>query len=734
MFHHILGMHTVSDSVFFGTLKEMYDHVKDILDGICLEARKEMQDMDQEKIGSWQRAVTCGDAVWLTRGSFSRNCTYTVRNYLIGALLYYCHICQKGSDNLCQDDIYEGTSKAAEGFGANEVFKLMVKDQMNVECHIQDGDSTSENVVLKHFPLCRVLRCGNHVAKNHAIKLDKLRKLKEMTTNDGVRVECYCKGKKHAKHCGCLTEKFIRKAKASFQMCLTNAGTDPNAFSEKLMNLALHHFQDEHQWDGGQCDFHPLVVCSCGSCTDKYNLKCHGKPYKSDQVLKCPFHTLAYKLECQEKAGLADVLIHPEIGKVTTNPVEASHNVLVRYRSKNWNLARLHYHVSTNIGLIQGCMTYLFTKRGPQYHWILDILKRMCLPVVQNLPSILEKLNADRFFDIESKKTNVAKARRKLYKRKRKVFEHQRRQLFVKESAMNHDYGRDASTEEVIADASTDKCKCGSTDHRRTSHKICPLRRTCDTATGIDTSCDINASKSDDNVSEYDDDCYDFECSLKTKSFHSLESDCLIDEEKTNGASKVLHEMLPPPSTNRDWVQKAVAIISKLSGIAVVERVDAVKQVPCREIAPHIRDEIVGDGACFYRTISEAITGTEDNHFAVRMSLINFMLDPANVLAFGRLVRAGIYYDIDALKAVRSHINRHKLYLETSWSTEYEVFAAATMFQVKIMVFSEYSNYRDWHTYVPRFTNETCMTPMKVMLYLYHINRNHYDLVIPVLD
>uniref|UniRef100_A0A1X7TW74 Uncharacterized protein n=1 Tax=Amphimedon queenslandica TaxID=400682 RepID=A0A1X7TW74_AMPQE len=198
MFHYILGMHAVSDSVFFRTLKEMYEHVKDILDGICLEARKKMQDMDRKKLGRWQRAVTCG------------------------------------------------TSKAAEGFGANEVFKLMVKHQMNVECHIQDGDSTSEKVVLKHFPLCQVLRCGNHVAKNHAIKLDKLRKLKQMTTNDGDRVECYCKGKKHAKHCGCFTEKFIRKAKASFQMCLTNAGTDPNAFSEKLMNLALHHFQDEH--------------------------------------------------------------------------------------------------------------------------------------------------------------------------------------------------------------------------------------------------------------------------------------------------------------------------------------------------------------------------------------------------------------------------------------------------------------------------------------------------------
>uniref|UniRef100_A0A1X7VKI6 Uncharacterized protein n=1 Tax=Amphimedon queenslandica TaxID=400682 RepID=A0A1X7VKI6_AMPQE len=74
------------------------------------------------------------------------------------------------------------------------------------------------------------------------------------------------------------------------------------------------------------------------------------------------------------------------------------------------------------------------------------------------------------------------------------------------------------------------------------------------------------------------------------KSFHCLESDCLIDEEKMKGASKVLHEVLPPPSTNRVWVQKAVAIISKLSGIAVVQHVDAVKQVPCRKIAPHIRD------------------------------------------------------------------------------------------------------------------------------------------------
>uniref|UniRef100_A0A1X7UIW5 Uncharacterized protein n=1 Tax=Amphimedon queenslandica TaxID=400682 RepID=A0A1X7UIW5_AMPQE len=36
----------------------------------------------------------------------------------------------------------------------SEVFKLMVKYQMNVKCPIEDRNSTSENVVLKHFPLC----------------------------------------------------------------------------------------------------------------------------------------------------------------------------------------------------------------------------------------------------------------------------------------------------------------------------------------------------------------------------------------------------------------------------------------------------------------------------------------------------------------------------------------------------------------------------------------------------
>ena len=70
------------------------------------------------------------------------------------------------------------------------------------------------------------------------------------------------------------------------------------------------------------------------------------------------------------------------------------------------------------------------------------------------------------------------------------------------------------------------------------------------------------------------------------KSCFHPDSDCFVHEEKTKGAQKVLHEMLPPPCTNKKWVQEAVAIISKFSRMEVVECKDPVKQIPCSEIAP----------------------------------------------------------------------------------------------------------------------------------------------------
>ena len=116
------------------------------------------------------------------------------------------------------------------------------------------------------------------------------------------------------------------------------------------------HAVDDHS----QCDYHPLVVCSCGACENKDQISCQGKPYKTKFKLDCKFHALLYEIECHARAKQVKELIHPVLNH--SNALEASHNVFIRFRSKDISLERLHYHVSTNLALLQANLTYMHAK------------------------------------------------------------------------------------------------------------------------------------------------------------------------------------------------------------------------------------------------------------------------------------------------------------------------------------------------------------------------------------
>ena len=105
------------------TIVKMYPIVKQLVDDISEEAKNDRKAMDQTQLGSWSRAVTSADGTWMTRGYHSKNATLSIRDYLTGALLYYVHLCQKGRDKVIQEDLYQGTSKAAEGYGARLTLK-----------------------------------------------------------------------------------------------------------------------------------------------------------------------------------------------------------------------------------------------------------------------------------------------------------------------------------------------------------------------------------------------------------------------------------------------------------------------------------------------------------------------------------------------------------------------------------------------------------------------------------
>ena len=48
-------------------------------------------------------------------------------------------------------------------------------------------------------------------------------------------------------------------------------------------------------------------------------------------------------------------------------------------------LQRLHYVISTNIGLLQANMSYMYTINGPTYHWMLELYSHLGLPIFERV-------------------------------------------------------------------------------------------------------------------------------------------------------------------------------------------------------------------------------------------------------------------------------------------------------------------------------------------------------------
>ena len=151
-----------------------------------------------------------------------------------------------------------------------------------------------------------------------------------------------------------------------------------------MKDLGKYHARGIHAWKDGECDFHPAFVCSCGNC-ERDDLRWQPKEYKSANVLTCPLHSLAYEIECSHRADHASEIIDPELGRGHSNACEATFTVFPKFRPNDIALHRLHYQASTNLALLQSSMTYLYEKRGPQYHWMLELFERMGLPILDGM-------------------------------------------------------------------------------------------------------------------------------------------------------------------------------------------------------------------------------------------------------------------------------------------------------------------------------------------------------------
>ena len=498
-----LGMSAVSTKSFYETIKLLHPIVNTMINEMCEMAKGDMKSLDPSAVGSWQRAITTSDGAWLTRGRYSQNCTFTIRNYVTNSLLYFVHLCMRGK-GVDQDQLYRGTAKGAEGHAADIAFGHAKEEGMMIEVQWQDGDSSSAKAFRMHYTdaqKSKVMLCGGHVARSHTKHLGEIAKQKSFseTMQDVLKekfpevttVKCHCP-KRHKKNCGCLSKSFLRGARTNFFYCLLQAETDPQFFAARILALGKYHARDIHIWEGGHCDFHSMKVCSCGNCEGD-TIACEGEDYHSKNPLACPFHALAYEVECSNRASQAPQIIHTELGRGHSNYPEASHNVLIRYRSKDKYLHSIHYMLSTNMGLMQANMTWLNKKYGMSYHWLLELFRRLRLPLFDGMAAALQRGNEVRANNLERKKTEEAKENRTNWKKAR-VQEQEERKQWIRRQRIQHTYGSDdeddgddddlsdncdVANNELCATSSRKqgKCKCGSATHRITSHRDCPLNK-----------------------------------------------------------------------------------------------------------------------------------------------------------------------------------------------------------------------------------------------------------------
>ena len=405
-----LGVGVVSEKPYLQIVGLALPHIKEILDEMCEDAKEQMRNISDDTLGSWGRAVTTCDGCWQIRGHFSQNCTFIVKNYLTGALLYYGHLSMQGANNISAEELWQGTAKAAEGHLAQILWAKAKEEGMKVEVNWQDADSSSAKGFRYSFANeqeSKVMLCGGHVGRAHGKKLQELqgkssfsKALIDLHKEQFPQVEsvkCVCLGKKHTyvstrnkPSCGCIGPAFIQSAKRNHYCALVQAGRDPGVYRDTMLALGKYHCRDIHQWEGGSCSFHPLLKCSCNGCKSDMEgfveeLKCPGEAYHSANVLKCEFHALAYEIECSQRANEAEKVIDPGMGKGHSNLPESTFSVLTKFRAKDINLHREHYQAATNLGLIQSNMTWCYQTRGPQYHWIMDLHSRMGLPILDGI-------------------------------------------------------------------------------------------------------------------------------------------------------------------------------------------------------------------------------------------------------------------------------------------------------------------------------------------------------------
>ena len=158
--------------------------------------------------------------------------------------------------------------------------------------------------------------------------------------------------------------------------------------------------------------------------------------------------------------------------------------------------------------------------------------------------------------------------------------------------------------------------------------------------------------------------------------------------------------------------------VSTNLGIPFIERNSNI--VECKKAGkPNICHVVSGDGNCFFRAISYAVSNTESNHAQVRQVVCNYALQHEEFLQ-GVLRQPS--------ESIESYIKTSRMKEDGIWATEFEVVCTAFMLNCDIYVYSQ----GKWLKYSASQWKHGIQV-MPYAIYLDHKQECHYNVVLSTL-
>ena len=135
--------------------------------------------------------------------------------------------------------------------------------------------------------------------------------------------------------------------------------------------------------------------------------------------------------------------------------------------------------------------------------------------------------------------------------------------------------------------------------------------------------------------------------------------------------------------------------------------------------APLAIGRIKGDGNCFFRSIAQTLTGSQEDHDEIRLMITSFMMHNASKLSCL----------LDPHESMEDYMQRTRMQSLNVWATEVEIIAAATMLHTAICVFAPSGGTYKWLKHSPVIKEISCSdSHQEESIFITNIG-NHFETV-----